>query len=311
MFEKKILDISDKFFDKKKNKTFFILSHKKHDREYYLEKGNLNSLKFIKSKMDSPRKKMIYFLLRLNILQHFLKAIKLNQNIGNLIIFGGQIKLFDFDKKIVYSFLRPGQNKNNFIESKKNQKKFAKINFAPKGDFFKKDKLSFKEELLKNYSGDDKNLFIKIFKFYKKNQNQKKSKKDLGKELRKKLIKKKIKEKVIFDFLNYFEKKKGYLLFTKLHGDFAKEQALIKNKEIIFTDWNFKEGPLVGDLINFFRTEENLLKNKSFKNLLKLYPKEIQKDISDYLIINEIYLILDGVPYLKTHIKTIKELLSK
>ncbi|MBL7059066.1 hypothetical protein ISS08_01305 [Candidatus Pacearchaeota archaeon] len=311
MYEKKVLNISNKFFGKKKNKTFFILTHKKHDREFYLEKGNKNSLKFIKSKMDSPKKKIIYFLLKLNLLQPFLKKINLNKKMGNLIFFGGQIKSFDFDQKIVYSFLRPLQNKNNFIKSKKNQIGFAKMNFAPKGNFFGEDKLGFKEELLKNYSGKDKDLFLRIFQFYKKSKNLKKSKKSLGKLLRKKLKEKNIRESLIFNFLNIFEKKKGDILFTKLHGDFAKEQALIKNGKIIFTDWDFKEGPLIGDLVNFFRTENNLLQNESFKNLLKLYPKEVQKDIFDYLIVNEIYLILEGSPYSNIHLRTIRNLLSK
>ena len=61
-----------------------------------------------------------------------------------------------------------------------------------------------------------------------------------------------------------------------------------KNDEIIFTDWNPRYGLIIEDLVNFFREEDDLLKNKEFRRCLKLYPNEVQKNIGDYLILNEI-----------------------
>jgi len=256
MFQEFVINFSDKVFGEDKNKKFYILTNKKHNREIYVECYNKKALKFIKPKMRSFKKRIIYFFLRCGFMQLFLKKIKLNKDIGNVIYYAGQIKSFDLNKEVVYSGCSNEDNEKRFINSKLDQKKLAKYGFAPKIYVYNKRAVYSKEELLENYKGNYFEVIKKLFKFYK----------EVG-------IKK------IF----YNGK---YYLTTITHGDFAKENLLKKNGEVVFIDFNLKRGLIISDLVNYFRFKKNLLKNKEFLRLLKFYPKEVQENINDYLELN-------------------------
>jgi len=50
MFEKNVIDVSENIFGGVRDKTFVVLTHKKHKREIYLERGNKEALKIYYSK---------------------------------------------------------------------------------------------------------------------------------------------------------------------------------------------------------------------------------------------------------------------
>ena len=75
-------------------KIFYVLTHKKHKREIYFEKDNVESLKFMEQKFNSFKKKIIFFLIKINILQIFLKKIYLNSNVGGLVLIKKKIIFF-------------------------------------------------------------------------------------------------------------------------------------------------------------------------------------------------------------------------
>lgn len=284
MFEKRVIS-AFKAVDSKKTSTrdFYILTHKKHGREMFFEKGNYESLQFMKQKFNSFQKRIIFFLIKFNILQIFLKKIKLDSHVGQLIFVGNQIKVFDFKKKQVLSFPTQSNGKILFIKSKEFQKKMANKGFAPKILKINK-KIPFSiEELL---SASEKNTF-KIFKRLLEYYTKVKIKKQPSKKFISILIKK-IKNEKMKNLLQEISKRNTFLLMTKVQGDFAQEQILKRGDEIVFTDWNTYHGLIIEDLVNFFRGEKDLLKNEKFQKCLKLYPKEVRENIKDYLILNEI-----------------------
>jgi len=307
MFEQNVKKCFQQVPQKNINKKiFYILTHKKHKREIYFEKDYIESLQFMKNKFDSFQKKIIFFLIKFNILQIFLKKIKLDSNVGQLVLGGGQIKIFNFNKKQVISFPIQNNEKKSFIKSKKYQEKVTKKGFAPKILKINK-KIPFSiEELLPSIEKDYFKIFKRLLEYYTKVKIKEESSKKFVS-----VLAKKIKNKKIGILLQEISKRNTTLLMTQIHGDFAPEQVLKKNDEIIFTDWNPRYGLIIEDLVNFFRGEVDLSKNKKFLRCLKLYPNEVQKNINDYLILNGITRISKNRNNLPLTKKRIKKLLSK
>jgi thiamine kinase-like enzyme len=285
MFEKRLKELSKKIGEKQIRK-FYILTHKKHFREIYFQ-NNKEAIKFLNNKLNTPLKKFrqlkkfIYFLIKTNLLQPFLKKIKLSSEFGDVIFVGEQIKGFNLNNKEVISFPTNQSKKREFIESKKIQERFSKKKITPK-ILEINEKIPFsKEKLLREYEGErDIEVFKQLIKFYKKEGIKKVQLKDYVKEMDNNYIKEILKE---------FSKNNKKILVTKLHGDFAKENILIdENNKILFIDWHQKEGLITEDLINFFRGEKNLLENEKFKKILKeVFPKEVQKNIEVYFMLHK------------------------
>jgi len=250
MFENRLKEISKKI-GSGENK-YYILTHKRHKREIYF-KNSKQSYFFMEFKFHSFIKMIIYFLIRTGLLQPFLKKIKLSEEFGDVIFIGNKITSFNLKKKEVLSFPLNENDNNEFIKSKKFQKKIAEHGFASQV-YEINEKIPYsREELLEVFEGDN---YIGVFK-------------------------------KILDFYNFMgierASEDSNLLITTLHGDFAKENILVKNGKIVFCDWNPYKGLLLNDLINFFRGEKRLSKNKQFKNLLRLYPKTVQENFELYL----------------------------
>lgn len=307
MFEKKVVSSFMAVNSKKPLiKDFYILTHKKHRREIFFEKGCSKSLRFMEQKFNSFYKKIIFFLIRINILPIFLKKIKLDSNVGQLIFVAGQIKGFNLTEKTVLSFPLNKNGKKLFIKSKEYQKKMANKGFAPKILKINKQIPFSVEELLSASEKNNFKIFKKLFEYYEKVQIKKESSKKFVSVLTKKIKNEKIK-----NLLQKISIKNTGLLITQIHGDFAQEQVLKKNGEIVFTDWDSHPGLIIEDIVNFFCGEEDLLKNKEFQKCLKLYPNEVQEKISDYLILNEIIRISKNKANLPLAKIRIKKLLSK
>ena len=144
----KLLNIS-KIFGNEDNE-FYILVHKKHKREIYF-RDNKKAIEFIKRKFH--HNKLIFLLIKTNLLKLFLKKVKLSRKLGDVIFIANEIKCFNLDKKIVISF--PYHLSNEcFIKEKKFQIKLSKRYLAP--EIFKLDEsIPFsEEELLEEYNGD-------------------------------------------------------------------------------------------------------------------------------------------------------------
>tara|TARA_Y100000296_G_C5175068_1_gene259610 strand:- start:1811 stop:2758 length:948 start_codon:yes stop_codon:yes gene_type:complete len=315
MFEKKIKEISDSL-NLDSEKDYFILTHKKHKREVYFQ-NNEKSIEFIKIKFDSSLKKfkiikkIIYFLIKAKVLQIFLKKIKLSSEFGDVIFVANQIKGFDLNKKIVYSFPKSKLDEKSFIKSKEFQKKISEKGFAPKILEINKKKIFSKEELLPEYSGkNDYKLFKKLYSFYKYQHIEKISLKKYVNFLIKGLREKNIKDDFIEESLYTLKNLNKNLLMTKVHGAFTKEQVLVKNDSYVFTDWGLEKNLIIRDLVTFFK-EEDLLKNKNFKKILKIYPNEVRENIKLYLVLNEIYQIMEKGKILKQSKDRIKNILKK
>jgi len=279
--------------NKKENqKKFCVLDNKKTGRSVIFEKNNKKAIKFMKNKFASSKKKIAYILIKLKILCLFKKKLFLDSNIGQLIYFGGQTKIFNFDNNTVISFMRgPGWEKD-FIKNKKQQKKLSKKGFAPK-ILNLNEKIPFcGEELLKEASNiDEKKIFQRLLKYY---NLQKKTKIPFSKYIQK-LEKEENFSKLplkLKEELSKIKKQKGFFYILNIHGDFEKNQILLKNKEIIFTDWQIKKDLILFDLLNFYRKEKDILKSKKFKEILELFPKEISKDFEKYLWIFKAKLFL-------------------
>jgi RIO-like serine/threonine protein kinase len=117
--------------------------------------------------------------------------------------------------------------------------------------------------------------------------------KEYVEKLRKELKKQGIKNDFIYSKLDSFSKKKIKLLVTTLHGDFAKENTLVKDDgEIIFIDWHPYEGLITNGIINYFRSTLDIQSSFYFKKIIKAFPKEVQKNIRTYLVLSEIDLIV-------------------
>ena len=292
MFEKRLKEISRKM-DPKTEGIYHILTHKKHRREIYFRNFK-EAILFMKPKFNSFIKKIIYFLLKAGLLQPFLKKIKLSRKFGDVIFVGEKVGSFDLKKKEVLFFPLNENENNELIISKKFQKKVSEHGFAPQVYKINEEIPYSREELLEVFGGDNYiDIFRKIQKFYNFMSIERVPSKKYISNLRKELKKRGIKDNFLHNKLDNLSEKDIDLLITTLHGDFAKEQILVKNNDFLFIDWHPYKGFIIGDLVNFFRGENKLLGNKEFKKLLRLYPKIVQKNIKLYLILHEISSIIE------------------
>lgn len=289
MFEEEVKKAVSKISeDKSKLKDFYVLTHKKHKREIYFEKDDSLALKWIKIKFPSFGKKIIYWLIKTRVLKPFIKKIKLPGDRGSVIFVAGQIKIFDLKKKEVYSFPKNKLEEKEFLESKSFQKKIGKQGFAPEIIEIDKKLIYSREELtLPNKLIKEKDIFKRLLEYYKATGITKhKSLNYLNK------IEKELKQNLIgglfLEVVQDLKKKNFNALIVARHGDFAREQCLKGGKNIVFVDWNPSRGTIVSDIINYFDKEEDLLNNKIFLDLIKLYPREVQENIRDYIILNEL-----------------------
>ena len=99
-------------------------------------------------------------------------------------------------------------------------------------------------------------------------------------------------------------------MLTTVHGEFAKKQILAKNDSCVFVDWNPRKDLIISDLVSFFRSEKDLLKNREFRKLLGLFPSTVKKNIRTYLILNEISSVIIKGKYLELSKNRIKKLLK-
>lgn len=312
MFEQNVLS-KLQMISKNKDikKEFFILTHKKHGREIYFEKDNKNAIKFMKIKFDSFFKKIVYLLIRINVLQLFLKKIKLPSDIGPMIFVGGQIKIFNFKEKEVLSIPKTDQESDEFIRSKKFQKKINPLNISPKIIEINLNIPFSREEFLFNLKKFNyEEAFSVLLGFYKKNKIKKVKLKKYTSILKKELLKKNISNMFIFDILNKMKSHNFEVLEVLCHGDFAKWQILKDKTGLKITDWQQKRGLIILDLLRFFMQEKRILQNKDFLKIIKKYPKEVRLNIKYYLILNEIELSLESPKYLKKALRKIDKLLN-
>ena len=289
MFEERLREISERIDKHSKNKAdYLILTHKKHRREIFF-KDNRKAFKFIKIKFGSSFKRLAYFLVKTGVIKPFLKKIKLSGKLGDVIFVAGQIKCFNLEKGIVTSFTKNEEENKFFIESKKFQKKIGKEGFAPI-IYEVNEKLPYsREEFLGEYvGGRDVEIFKKLHSYYKRKGIRRIPVKKYISLLNRLIKKTSLDNPFINGVLSKVSKNKGRLLMTEIHGDFAKEQVLIKNDDYVYTDWNPKKGLIIEDLINFFQYEEDLLGNQKFMRILEIYPLEVRKNINMHIILNEI-----------------------
>ena len=277
---------------KKDERIFCVLENKKSRRSIIFQKGDKSAIRFMKNKSSSFVKRLGYFLIKLRIFQIFLKKIKLNPSIGQLVFFGGQTKIFDFNRGTVTSFMRgPGWEKS-FIKNKKDQIRLSKKGFAPKIIKLNKKIPFCVEELLKGGSKIvEEDTFRKLIKYY---ETQRKKKILYSSYINKMEKKKTFNELPSFlkEELKKIKSKRGFFYVLKIHGDFGKDQVLLRNNEILFTDWQIREGLILEDLFEFFKEDKILFRNKKFKNLLKMFPKEVSENVKDYFIVSQSNLFL-------------------
>ena len=293
MFEYKLKKISAEVFNNKNLKQYFGLTHKKHKREMYFQSGNPGALNFSKSKFNSSKKRIIFFLLKLGLIQPFLKKINLSGEIGESIFIGGQIKGFDLKNNLVNSFIHVQDSKEKFIKDKESQLKLGELGFSSKIQKIDKKKYFSQEELFSPYVGKFQPIFKKLLEFYGTNKIKKVKVVNLIKKIEMYLNENKIKEPLFNEALKKIIKI-NYFLFTKIHGDFAMEQCLINKGKIYFVDWDLREGLITEDLVNYFRLDGNYFNKLEFKQIIKKYPLHIQNNLQEYLILTELLRIVQG-----------------
>jgi hypothetical protein len=137
MYEKRLKDLSSKI-GIKEQKKFYILTHKKHHREIYFQ-NNSKAIDFLMFKLNDSSsrkfrriKKVLYILIKLRLIQPFLRKINLSARFGDAILVGEKVNCFDLEKKEVLSFQLRKELEGEFIRSKKFQKKMASRGFASK-----------------------------------------------------------------------------------------------------------------------------------------------------------------------------------
>lgn len=287
MFEEKITEFSEKLGGKEKTE-FVVLTNPRNKREI-LFRNNKKSIKFISKKFSGFSRRIAYLLIKLGLLQPLLKKVSLNEKLGDVILVGGQIKSFDLDKGEVLSFPTYARPKEFFLKSKKFQSVVSEKGFAPEISEINEEIPYSREELLREYSGNNfAGPFKKILSFYKIEGIKKVSYAEYLNRLKSGIKKEWPRDSFLQGTLSGLPAKGPTLLITKIHGDFSRKQILIKNDSYVFIDWEPSEDLIVSDLANFFGREEDLLKNGEFLKLLALYPIEVQKNIRIYLILNQL-----------------------
>lgn len=280
MFEKKLKELSRKIGEEQLE-TYFILTHKKHQRDIYFQNSK-RAIHFIKPRFNSFKKKIIYSLLKIRLLQLFLKKIYLSSKFGEVIYAGNQVKGFDLEKKIVTSFPIYNGAEKIFLKSKRFQKKISFKGFAPK-IFELNSKIPYsKEKILKQGGADYIRIFKRLLEFYNFIGIERIPIKEYASEL-----KKKIKDRDLIEKLNIISRKKFMVLITTLHGDPAQENILIDDGRIMFIDWSPHKGPLTDDLVCLFKKR---FSNDIFNSILEFYPKEIKNNLNSYLILSRVSL---------------------
>lgn len=163
MYEKRLKNISNGIHGTPVK--FILLSNKKTKREIYF-RNNSKAIEFIKKKMTSSGlKKILYFLIKKNLPQLFLKKIYLSSNLGEVIFVANRVKGFDLNNRIVISFPLKEENRENFLKFLEIRKKLG--NIAPKLIETNKKVPYYKEELLEPYEGS---LFLPLQKLKKFNK---------------------------------------------------------------------------------------------------------------------------------------------
>jgi RIO-like serine/threonine protein kinase len=110
--------------------------------------------------------------------------------------------------------------------------------------------------------------------------------------LKNELKKKGVKSSAIYNLIDALSKKRMSVLVTTLHGDFAKENTLIKDHgEIVFTDWHPYKGLITNSIANYISSED-IQSYPYFKKIIRVFPKEVKENIKTYFILSEIDLIL-------------------
>jgi len=305
MFEAELKKISEEIFNNENLSEYFILTHKKHGREMYFKSGSVEALVFAKPKFNSIKKWIIFSLLKLKILQPFLKKIRLSENIGEVILVGEQIKGIDLKNKIVNSFLHLPRTEEKFTSNKKFQNKFGELGFAPKIIKLDDRGKHFQEELLEHYTGDSSKIFERLLKFYSSSTIEKTS----LLKFETLLDRNKLKGKLFSDALSKI-KKIDYFLFARIHGEFAREQCLAKNGKIYFIDWDIRNGLFTEDIINFYRGEDDILNNDEFRCIIKNYPPHVNKHLKEYLLATELLRVSSGIGDLEESKKRIANLIK-
>jgi hypothetical protein len=281
MFEKQVKEISRKIGEERLE-SYSILTYKKHQRDIYFQNSK-QAIYFIKPRLNSFKKKIIYLLLKIGLLQLFLKRIYLSYKFGDVIYVGNQIKGFNLKKKTVLSFpLEYKGMEKNFLKLKRFQKKISFRGFTPE-IFELNDEIPYsKEEILGGGDVDYLLIFKRLLEFYNFMEIKKTPIKKYVSNLRKKTKDKFLREKL--DILS----KKNFMVFTTtLHGDLAKENILIKNGKIVFIDWNPYNGPMTDDLVSLLKKR---ISKKEFMSILEFYPKEVKINLDSYLMLSRISL---------------------
>jgi hypothetical protein len=291
MFEKRIKELS-KDFKNTSSEEFCILTNRDNLREIYF-KNNKKAIDFIKIKFNSFPKRIVYFLIKIGLLQPFLKKIKLAEEFGDVVFVANSVKCFNLDKNTVLSLLRYKHLKKDFMDWANFKKKRGEEGYSPAVFSINKKIPFMTEELLEEYKGDDDiGVFKRIYSWYKERGFKKINSKKHIKFLAEKIRKKKVKSRFIEKLLSDLGKKDKDLIFSDLHGSFSKEQILMKDDSYVFIDWSddagFEKDLVIRDLASFFREEEDLLGNEDFSRLLKIYPAVVREDICFYLLLNEL-----------------------
>lgn len=293
MFERRLLRISATMQGKRK--TFYRITHTKHRREIYFQ-NIAQAISFMRTKFNSPFKQGIYWLIRARVLPLFLPKLSLHEGFGEVIFVGGQIKGFNLKGKKVLSFPLHEKENKTFLQSKKAQRTAAKKGFAPTILSINAHPLSCEEELLTKYSGGrEVFVFKRLMEYY---DTQQQSTVSLGTYLTK-LEKnaQRLKDpghyiRQVIAMIEHHYPKTLPLQLTNVHGDFSPEQVLKKGQSYVFVDWNTHTNIITKDLVNYFREEIDFLGNATFRTLLSLYPKDVQRNIALYIVLTELFTII-------------------
>jgi hypothetical protein len=291
MFEKRILQLSERT-SKDAGQALYILTHKRHRREIYFS-GSKESLDSIKVKFDTLYKKLIHVLLRLGLLQPFLKKIKVTKKMGEVICVANSIKCFDLKNKLVISYPREDSWKKVFLEDTNNRTRRAKEGYAPKIFEVNKKIPLTKEALLPSYSGGrDKEVFKKLYSWYNLKGIKKIKASSYVSFLKEKFPEKILSHPTIKNSMDRLKNSNKYIFTSYLHGSFTKEQVLTVGNSFAFVDWtmgkSLERNIIIGDLANFFRNEEDLLSNKKLLELSRIYPLKVRENLAEHFILNEL-----------------------
>lgn len=283
MYEEEVLKVSENF--QGDTGKFFVLTNGAHNREMYIRSGDKAALNFIKPKFESSfKKRTAHKMLRMGLLQPFLKKVRLPTDTGSLILVGNQIKAFNIDNKLVYSF-QHYQDNEKFISDKHDQLEISKEGYAPHVIKVNDDKVYCCEEMVIPYTGDIAPAFEKLLEYYHRTDFIKMTPESLNFDDF--MDKEKIDPMVdrAFSDIN----KMSHFLISNIHGEFAKEQVVTDDVgNIMFVDWDSREGLITEDLVNMFRNDPDYFLREEFLQIIQDYPQHVQDHLKEYLLLTEI-----------------------